>query len=213
MRPVDPRIWTSCQDTFVRIFCGGFRRARGAVSRAEGDRDRLRRGQEPHPRTWRRPAQQDAQPGLPGDRRAHARPTTPYAAWSTWPPTRPERIPIAKWTTSNVAARKRANAVRQLLKQPAAQFPRLPRRRLAHPAGHGLNVQLPQATPDSRTLMTSVPGRLRICALVQACNGRLSRNREMPDEVSILSLRAGSHQGLCQTCHGVPPAGLRRCCP
>ena len=60
MRPDDPRSWTSCQDTNVRIFCGGFRRACGAASRAVGDRDCLRRGQHPHPRSWRRPAQQGA---------------------------------------------------------------------------------------------------------------------------------------------------------
>ncbi len=117
------------------------------------------------------------------------------------------------WTTCDIAASKRANAAGQVLKQPAAQFPPQPCRRIGHPAGHGLREQQPRAISDSRALMTGVPGRSRIRALFQACNGRLSRNREMPDEVSILSLLACSHQGLCPTCHCVPPTGHRRCCP
>ena len=95
------------------------------------------------------------------------------------------------------AASKRANAARQLLKQPAARFPPQPCRRLGHPAGHGLREQQPRAISDSRALMTGMPGRSRIPALVQACNGRLGRNREMPDEVSTLSLLAGSYLCHC----------------
>ena len=117
------------------------------------------------------------------------------------------------WTTCDFAASKRANAAGQLLKRPAAQFSPLPCRRLGHPAGNRLYERPPRATSDSRALVTSVPGRSRICALVKGCNGRLGRNCEMPDEFSTLSLLAGSHQGLCPTCHGVLPAGHRRCCP
>ena len=119
-------------------------------------------------------------------------------------------IPVGR---GGFAASKRANAARQLLKRPAARFPPLPCRRLGHPAGHRLYEQPPRATSDSRALVTSVLGRSRIRALFQACNGRLIRNREMPDEVSTLSLLACSHQGLCPTCHCVLPAGHRRCCP
>ena len=101
------------------------------------------------------------------------------------------------WTTCDIAASKRANAAGQLLKRPAAQFPPLPCRRLEHPAGNRLYEQPPHATSDSRALMTGVLGRSRICTLVQACNGRLGRNRKMPDEFSTLSLLAESHLCHC----------------